>query len=74
MQPYRDTDGDSNVHTYEIGNDYIIVEFKHGRYRFYKYTYARTGMHDVEEMKRLAHLGEGLNSFIARRQDYDSRW
>ena len=59
---------------YEIGNDYIIVQFKNGKHAFYKYTHVRTGMVHVEEMKRLAIIGKGLNSFIGHRKDYDSRW
>lgn len=74
MQPYKNLSGDSGVLAYEIGNDYVIVQFKNGKHSFYKYTYVRTGMVVVEEMKRLAIIGKGLNSLIGRRKDYDSRW
>lgn len=75
MENYADRDNNSGVKTYEIGNDYIIVEFKAGRNRFYKYTYNSAGSSNVEEMKKLAEAGDGLNRFIAKNEvSYDSKW
>jgi len=74
MQLYRDWDNDSGIKAFEIGRDYITVEFKYGNNRFYKYTYARPGISNVEEMKRLALVGDGLNEFIGNRRDYESKW
>jgi len=36
----------------------------------YRYSYESTGRENVEEMKRLAAQGHGLNSFINRRVKY----
>lgn len=75
MERYRDWDNDSNVKAYEIGDDFIVVEFEGGQNRFYKYTYGSAGSHDVETMKRLARSGDGLNAFISKNKPgYESRW
>jgi hypothetical protein len=73
MERYRDLDGDSNVLEYELGNDYIKVRFADGS--VYLYTYLSTGSQNVEEMKRLAVVGEGLNKFISKfvRKNYASK-
>lgn len=74
MEKYKDWDNDSNIESYEIGEDFIIVEFKNGRDRFYKYTYGSAGSSNVEQMKRLAQLGDGLNSFIStNKPNYESK-
>ena len=62
MKRYKDINGDSGVYGYEIGNDYIIVQFKTGA--LYTYSYSKAGKDNVEMMKKLAELGDGLNSFI----------
>lgn len=74
MELYRDWDNDSGIRAFEIGTDYIIVEFKTGRNRFYKYTYSSSGTNDVERMKQLASAGDGLNEFIGTRKDYANKW
>lgn len=66
MPKYRDVDGDSGVAGYEYGPDWIEVEFERGATRFYRYTYVSAGALHVEELKRLADSGEGLNSYINR--------
>lgn len=73
MQQYKNLGGDSGVLAYEIGSDYIKVEFKDGAVYFY--SYASAGGQNIEEMKRLAIKGEGLNSFINThvRKDYESK-
>ncbi len=74
MENYRDWDNDSGVIAYEIGNDYIIVEFRSGRERLYKYTYSSAGADNVGEMKRLAEAGDGLNEFIVENKiEYESK-
>jgi hypothetical protein len=72
MQAYMDVDGDSGVAAYEIGEDFIDVQFKKGK--TYRYTYASAGQHIIEQMKSLAIAGDGLNSFIMRnaRTAYES--
>jgi len=64
MQAYVDVDGDSGVAAYEIGDDFIHVQFKKGK--TYRYTYASAGEHIIEQMKGLAIGGNGLNSYIMK--------
>ena len=69
MQNYKNINGNSGVESYEIGEDYILVKFKLQSFSSrdtYKYTYASAGMDNVEQMKRLAEVGYGLNSFVNR--------
>ncbi len=62
MQSYANLGGDSNISRYEIGLDFIRVEFKD--FSVYKYTNNSAGENHVTEMKRLAVCGQGLNSYI----------
>lgn len=75
MQNYKDLDGDSGVRRYDYGPDWIEVEFAQGSFRTYRYTYLSAGSVHVDEMKRLADLGEGLNAYIHKNvaQQYDSK-
>lgn len=74
MEKYRDFDNDSNIVEYEIGSDFIIVEFKSGDFKFYKYTTSSTSPYNVSEMQRLAYLGGGLNAFIDKHKPkYESK-
>ncbi len=41
MEPYRNIEGNSEVAAYEIGPDYITLEFSDGS--TYRYTYANAG-------------------------------
>ncbi len=63
MQLYRNLGGNSNVKAYEIGPDYIIIQFGGGRY--YMYNYEVTGKAAVEKMKALALAGRGLGTMLA---------
>lgn len=76
MEDYKNVSGKSGVVRYEIGMDYIIVEFKLGQERFYKYTYAVTGQDNIEEMKKFAAQGSGLNTYINQnvKELYESKW
>lgn len=67
MERYRDTGGDSGVTAYEIGTDYIRVQFS-GTSLTYSYRKA-TSTH-VENLKQLARNGSGLNSYIDRHTKY----
>lgn len=69
MERYRDTGGDSGVAAYEIGTDYIRVQFS-GTSRIYTYSYRKAGSTHVENMKQLARNGSGLNSYINRHTKY----
>ena len=62
MQPYFNSTGKSNIDAYEIGDDFIKVSFANGV--TYTYDYDSTGEEMVDEMKRLAESGSGLNGFI----------
>lgn len=71
MERYRNLNGDSGVFTFEIGDDYIKVVFSTG----VEYTYSnhKAGRLHVENMKRLAIQGAGLNAYINKnvRKLYD---
>ncbi|ASV53416.1 hypothetical protein LJPFL01_0053 [Lelliottia jeotgali] len=62
MQHYANRHGDSGVQSFEIDANSIIVEFPQG----WKYLYnsIKPGPHHVEEMKKLAIQGSGLNGYI----------
>ncbi|MFW2061309.1 hypothetical protein [Acinetobacter baumannii] len=63
MERYLDLDGDSGILAYEIGETYIRVKFER-TFKIYTYSYHSAGAIRVEEMKRLAKIGDGLNSYI----------
>jgi len=63
MERYRNSSGSSGVSAYEIGSDYILVKFS-GTARTYRYSYRKAGQNHVENLKRLAKSGSGLNSYI----------
>jgi len=63
MRPYLNLSGESGVRAYDLGPDFIVIEF-HGRDKLYRYTSRRVGREKVEEMKRLAVAGRGLSTFI----------
>lgn len=62
MERYGNTNGDSGVAAFEIGNSYIWVEFSTGS--IYEYTYSSAGKDNIEIMINLARAGSGLNGFI----------
>lgn len=62
MQNYRNLHGNSGVRAYEFGDDYIRVQFTSGS--VYLYTVESAGEESIEEMKKLAEAGEGLNRYI----------
>jgi hypothetical protein len=63
MEKYRDLKGDSGVQSYEIGSDFIIVQFKNDG--SYLYNYEIPGSSHVERMKKLAIKGKGLSTYIS---------
>lgn len=64
MESYRDWDNDSGIRNYEIGDGFIVIEFKDGQYRFYKYTDTSAGSHHITAMQQFARCGDGLNAYI----------
>jgi hypothetical protein len=64
MENYLNLHRNSGVASFEIGDNFIIVEFNdHSQYL---YNYASCGAGCVEQMKSLAIAGAGLNSYISR--------
>jgi hypothetical protein len=74
MIRYANHSGQSAIITYESGDDYLKVQFNTGQ--TYTYTYNSAGSGTVEEMKRLAIAGAGLNSYIMRyaKKSYESKF
>ena len=70
MQVYKNLGGDSNVKGFVIGEEYIDVQF-YGTAKVYRYSYRSAGREKVEEMKKLAKIGKGLNSYIMRYARFD---
>ena len=64
MERYKNVNGNSNVSAFSFGPDYIDVQFRGGE--IYRYSYRSAGRTKVEQMKRLAIQGYGLNSYIMR--------
>lgn len=62
MRMRKKSERESFVKQYEIGENFIRVEFSTGK--SFLYTYESAGKEHVEEMKRLALVGDGLNSYI----------
>ena len=63
MIRYSNRGGNSNVESYEIGNDYIAVKFK-GKNKIYVYSYSTAGAQNVDQAKKLAENGSGINNYI----------
>ena len=61
MEAYKDM-ANPAIATYEIGNDFIKIQFKSGR--IYKYSYRSATEKHVEKMKLLAQNGKGLDDYI----------
>lgn len=80
MENYRNINGNSNIENYELGEDYIIIEFKQNKFPsccFYKYTYSSTGLVNIEHMKKLAVEGGDLSAFTKTKEiktSYESKW
>ena len=64
MERYRNLAGDSGVVAYEVGPDFIRVQFTGGE--TYLYTYESAGAYAVERMKTLGEHGRELSTFISR--------
>lgn len=63
MQKYADINNDSGVKGFEIHDASITIWFG-GSAKSYTYSYDMAGEHHVEEMKKRALSGDGLNSYI----------
>ena len=61
MENYKNLGNDSGVTAFEIGKDYILVQFKN---HTYEYNYITPGEVHTNNMKSLARRGKGLNGYI----------
>ena len=64
MKRYRNLDGNSGVAAYEIGDGFIRIRFVNGD--VYEYTDEVTGAEHSANMRKLAHAGLGLASYVSR--------
>ena len=64
MKSYENVGGESAIVAFESGDDSITVEFRDGS--IYLFTYRSAGSANVEQMKKYAVFGHGLNGFISR--------
>ena len=62
MKTYGNGNGNSGIVAYEIGEDYIDVEFRNGG--IYRYEEANIGRLNFLNMQTAAIIGCGLNGFI----------
>jgi len=67
MQRYANRGGDSGIEAFEIGSDWICVQFikRNG----YVYTEDKLGSEHIENMKKLALQGEGLGEYINKNRE-----
>ena len=67
MTPYKSKSGKSSgVTAFDIGEDYIRVQFNF--IETYTYSYKTAGEKAVEKMKALAQAQKGLSTYISRNQ------
>ena len=73
MTIYRNLGGDSGIESFEKTENSIEVTFKDDS--IYLYDYFKPGKTAVDEMKKLANNGQGLNEYINRhvRKSYSKK-
>lgn len=64
MPVYDNLSGDSDVYSFDLGKDFIIVRFTTNE--SFLYTYLTSGAQHIENMKSFALQGQGLSSYIKR--------
>ncbi len=64
MKTYENVSGESYITAYENGEDSITIKYMDGS--VYLFTYQGAGSANVEQMKKYALFGHGLNGFISR--------
>lgn len=67
---YQSSSGDSGVVSYDIGPEFITLQFKNGVVQHY--TYEKPGKEHVERMKELAKAGSGLSTYVKQHVHGDS--
>lgn len=65
MIPYNNLSGDSGVLAYDIGDDFIKIQFRHYP-KVYVYDSAKPGWSHVQQMQKLAAAGRGLSTYISQ--------
>ena len=65
MVKYLNKGGNSEVESYELGDDYVKVKFKNSRY-VKIYQYSRNNYGHVDQLKKHAIEGWGLQTYIDR--------
>lgn len=71
LQPYGNLSGNSGVVAFASLPATIVVQFRGGD--LYEYSTEITGAAEVDTMKRLAHAGLGLSTFIAQHRPHYAR-
>lgn len=79
MTDYKNLGGDSNVLGFDLLPNAIVVKFKTKNKDgcdTYLYSFSSAGQLNIEQMKKLAENGQGLNSFINRnvKKLYENKW
>ncbi len=73
MKRYNTSSGKvSNIVSYDLGNDYVIVEFNDGVR--HKFSYRTATAAHVEKMKILAKNNNGLTTYIETHQPKFEIW
>ena len=62
MTKYKNLGGESGIIAYEIGADFIRLQFEDKE--IYLYTEDSTGTEHIAKMKELAEKGHGLNTYV----------
>ena len=62
MKLYKNLSGNSGVKAFEIGLDFIRIQFHDGP--VYLYTYQSASPDSVDKLKQLAKAGKGLSTFL----------
>jgi hypothetical protein len=62
MQPYKNSGNLSWISAFEIGEDYIKIQFADGV--IHLYTNGSAGIKHIQKMKELAVAGKGLYNYI----------
>ena len=73
MTKYKNLNGESGIIAYEIGSDFIRLQFEDKE--IYRYTEDSTGAEHIAKMKELAEKGRGLNTYVNQhvRKNYETK-
>ena len=74
MERYKNLSGKSKITSYSIDENSITILFDNES--FYLYSIMKVGLANMNQMKKLALQGLGLNSFINKNVSklYDKKW